>query len=104
MIDLSVVAGAALAHANSSEVEQFNASMSSCQVAGSEAVRAVTDDWPDSMIAAWKGGGPSGAEGPKDVTRLSTEKEPALSPKIVTRLGSPPKLAILRWTQPKARR
>jgi len=56
------------------------------------------------MIAAWKGGGPSGALGPKDVTRLSTEKEPALSPKMVTREGSPPKEAILRWTQARAKR
>ncbi len=96
MMDLIVVAGTARAQATSLEVVQLSAAMSFAQLAGSDGLRALTEDWPDCIIAAWKGAGPSGAVGPKEVTRLSTEKEPALSPKIVTREGSPPKDAMLR--------
>ena len=54
---------------------------------------------PDCMIAARKGGFVW-----KDVTRASTLEEPADSPKMVTLPGSPPKEAMLRWTQARAKR
>lgn len=108
MILLSVVAGAARAQARfwSSVLleEQLRARVRNVQLAASAGGRTVTEDCPDSMMAARKGGGPSGAEGPKEVTRLSTLKEPADSPKIVTRDGSPPNAAILRWTHARANR
>ena len=37
-----------------------------------------------------------------EAMRELTEKEPADSPKTVTLLGSPPKAAMLRWTQARA--
>ena len=48
---------------------------------------------PDSTMARWNRPLASGV-----ATRVWTENPPALSPKIVTRLGSPPKAAMFRCT------
>jgi len=102
MMSFRVVAGTARAHAISSSVVQFRAVMRAGQLVLSAPKATLTDDWPDCIIAAWKGGGP--VPGLNEVMRLSTEKLPADSPKIVTREGSPPKEAMLRWTQSRAKR
>jgi len=52
---------------------------------------------PDSTMA-W----PNRPRAEGIAIRLSTEPPPADSPNTVTRAGSPPKAAMLRWTQRNA--
>jgi hypothetical protein len=61
---------------------------------------AETERRPEVMIAARKGRGSSGVA----VRRDSIVQEPALSPTRVTFEGSPPRKAISRQTQSRARR
>ena len=98
---LIVCASAALTHASwLLAVVHCKAATRNCQERRPESLGAgLRLACPLCMIAPRNGTGFGGV-----VTSLSTDDAPADSPKMVTFFGSPPKEAMLRWTQSNARR